>query len=165
MFLASSLQSLLTILTSVSSLTACRSLLITRVRPSVWIPAMELIWSTLTMILATSNGFNSLIAIRFFIGLAEATFYPAIQYVIGSWYKPDELAKRACLFHVRSVFGNEAPGFAYNLSDCLCHRPYVFGLLAGGACLYFTVNRVHQNPPTGRVQWPQRRLWSCWVEV
>lgn len=65
---------------------------------------MELIWSTLTVILATSTGFKSLVATRFFIGLAEAAFYPAIQYVIGSWYKPDELAKRACLFHVRPVF-------------------------------------------------------------
>ena len=33
-------------------------------------------------------------------GLAESTFYPAIQYVIGSWYKGEELAKRACIFHV-----------------------------------------------------------------
>lgn len=26
-----------------------------------------------------------------------------MQYVIGSWYKPDELGKRACIFHVRTV--------------------------------------------------------------
>lgn len=52
------------------------------------------------MLLATSKNFTHLIVIRFFVGLAEATFYPAIQYVIGSWYKPEELAKRACLFHV-----------------------------------------------------------------
>lgn len=37
-------------------------------------------------------------------GLAESTFYPAIQYVIGSWYKPDELGKRACIFHVSTLF-------------------------------------------------------------
>ena len=65
---------------------------------------MELIWGTLTMILAASNGFKSLIAIRFFIGLAEAPLYPAILYVIGSWYRPEELAKRTCFFQVRSVF-------------------------------------------------------------
>jgi MFS transporter, ACS family, pantothenate transporter len=81
------------------------------------IPAMELIWSALTMILASANSFSTLIVIRFFVGelseesnafsfsiviqgLAESTFYPAIQYVIGSWYKGDELAKRACIFHV-----------------------------------------------------------------
>ncbi len=37
------------------------------------------------------------------LGLAESTFYPAIQYVIGSWYKGEELAKRACIFHVSSL--------------------------------------------------------------
>lgn len=55
------------------------------------------------MSLAASSRFKTLVAIQFFIGLAEASFYPAIQYVIGSWYKPDELAKRACLFHIRPV--------------------------------------------------------------
>jgi len=128
---------------------------------------MELIWSSLTITLATSTGFKSLVAIRFFIGLAEATFYPAIQYVIGSWYKPDELAKRACLFHVRSVFRNKSPGFTYSLSDRFCHRPHAFGLLADCTCLRSpaTVDHVHRNIPAGRIQRPQRRSRSRWVEV
>ncbi|KAK8076075.1 major facilitator superfamily domain-containing protein [Apiospora phragmitis] len=37
--------------------------------------------------------------LRFFIGRAESTFYPGMQYIIGSWYRKDELAKRSCLFH------------------------------------------------------------------
>jgi MFS transporter, ACS family, pantothenate transporter len=77
---------------------------------------MELVWSVLTMTLASAKNFNTLVAIRFLVGtliwilkrygvypsagLAESTFYPAIQYVIGSWYKNEELAKRACIFHV-----------------------------------------------------------------
>ncbi|ETW80152.1 major facilitator superfamily, partial [Heterobasidion irregulare TC 32-1] len=87
------------------------NLLITRIRPSIWIPAMELIWSALTMVLASSNSFATLVAIRFFVGLAESTFYPAIQYVIGSWYKKEELAKRACIFHTASAVGPMVSGF------------------------------------------------------
>jgi len=94
------------------------NLLITRIRPSIWIPLMELTWSALTMVLASANNFNTLIAIRFFVGLAESTFYPAIQYVIGSWYKGDELAKRSCIFHTASSIGPMVSGFlqagAYN---------------------------------------------------
>ncbi|KAF8903224.1 MFS general substrate transporter [Mucidula mucida] len=94
------------------------NMLITRIRPSIWIPTMELIWSALTMILASSTNFNHLIVIRFFVGLAESTFYPAIQYVIGSWYKSEELAKRACIFHTASAIGPMFSGFlqtgAYN---------------------------------------------------
>ena len=29
---------------------------------------------------------------------AESTFYPGMQYIVGSWYRKDELAKRSCLF-------------------------------------------------------------------
>ncbi|KAI0309610.1 MFS general substrate transporter [Amylostereum chailletii] len=87
------------------------NMLITRIRPSIWIPAMELTWSVLTMCLAASNSFSSVVAIRFFVGLAESTFYPAIQYVIGSWYKKEELAKRACIFHTASAVGPMVSGF------------------------------------------------------
>ncbi|EMD31479.1 hypothetical protein CERSUDRAFT_119703 [Gelatoporia subvermispora B] len=94
------------------------NMLITRIRPSIWIPAMEVIWSVLTMVLATANSFEALVIIRFFVGLAESTFYPAIQYVIGSWYKGDELGKRACIFHTASAIGPMFSGFlqtgAYN---------------------------------------------------
>ncbi|KZV73276.1 MFS general substrate transporter [Peniophora sp. CONT] len=86
------------------------NMLITRVRPSIWIPAMELLWSVLTMGLAGSNNFTTLVVIRFFVGLAESTFYPAIQYVIGSWYKPEELGKRACIFHTASSIGPMVSG-------------------------------------------------------
>jgi len=70
------------------------------------------------MLLATSKNFTDLVVIRFFVGLAESTFYPAIQYVIGSWYKGDELGKRACIFHTASAIGPMFSGFlqtaAYN---------------------------------------------------
>ncbi|PIL35309.1 MFS general substrate transporter [Ganoderma sinense ZZ0214-1] len=93
-------------------------MLITRIRPSIWIPAMEVIWSVLTMVLASAKNFETLIVVRFLVGLAESTFYPAIQYVIGSWYKPDELGKRACIFHTASALGPMFSGFlqtgAYN---------------------------------------------------
>ncbi|KAI0707062.1 MFS general substrate transporter [Earliella scabrosa] len=94
------------------------NMLITRIRPSIWVPAMEVLWSVLTMVLASAKNFETLIAVRFFVGLAESTFYPAIQYVIGSWYKGDELGKRACIFHTANALGPMFSGFlqtgAYN---------------------------------------------------
>ncbi|KAJ3784988.1 MFS general substrate transporter [Lentinula aff. detonsa] len=87
------------------------NLLITRIKPSLWIPAMEVLWSVLTMLSSKSENFTHLIVIRFFIGLAESTFYPAMQYVIGSWYQKDELGKRACIFHVASAIGPMFSGF------------------------------------------------------
>ncbi|KAI0351771.1 MFS general substrate transporter [Trametes cingulata] len=94
------------------------NMLITRIRPSIWIPTMEVLWSVLTMVLASAKSFETLVVVRFLVGLAESTFYPAIQYVIGSWYKGDELGKRACIFHTASALGPMFSGFlqtgAYN---------------------------------------------------
>lgn len=57
--------------------------------------------------------------LRFFIGLAESTFYPGMQYIIGSWYRKDELAKRSCLFHAMGNVGSMVSGYlmagAHNL--------------------------------------------------
>ena len=50
-------------------------------------------------------------ALRFFIGLAESTFYPGMQYIIGSWYRKDELAKRSCIFHASGGIGSMFSGY------------------------------------------------------
>ena len=70
----------------VRCLTAPLSMLITRIRPSIWvrneqypaktfrtqrdvqIPTMEVIWSVLTMVLASAKNFETLVAVRFFVG-------------------------------------------------------------------------------------------------
>jgi ACS family pantothenate transporter-like MFS transporter len=49
--------------------------------------------------------------VRFLVGLAESAFYPGMQYVIGSWYRKDELAKRSCIFHTSSALGTMFSGY------------------------------------------------------
>ncbi|KIY48952.1 MFS general substrate transporter, partial [Fistulina hepatica ATCC 64428] len=99
------------------------NLLITRISPSLWVPGwplclpmMYIVWSALTIALAGAKNFSTLVALCFFIGmsldfLSEATFYPGMQYILGSWYKPTELGKRACLFNVASAIGSMFSGF------------------------------------------------------
>ncbi|KAK3374845.1 major facilitator superfamily domain-containing protein [Podospora didyma] len=96
------------------------NILLTRVRPSIWIPACEVTWSVLTILLAKCNTTTQLYVLRFFIGLAESAFYPGMQYIIGSWYRKDELAKRSCIFHAAGGIGSMFSGYlmaaAYNLN-------------------------------------------------
>ncbi|RMD41710.1 hypothetical protein DV735_g3386, partial [Chaetothyriales sp. CBS 134920] len=87
------------------------NILLTRVRPSIWIPACEVTWATLTILLALCKNAKQIYALRFFIGLAESTFYPGMQYIIGSWYRKDELAKRSCIFHVSGAIGTMFSGY------------------------------------------------------
>ncbi|KAL6252846.1 hypothetical protein RBB50_000565 [Rhinocladiella similis] len=87
------------------------NMVLTRVRPSIWIPTMELIWTILTFCTSKCNSASSIYAIRFLVGLAESTFYPGMVYVIGSWYRRDELAKRSCIFHTSSAIGSMFSGY------------------------------------------------------
>ncbi|KAF1967407.1 MFS general substrate transporter [Bimuria novae-zelandiae CBS 107.79] len=87
------------------------NMLLTRIRPSRWIPLMEMTWAVLTFCLAKANSATSIYVLRFFIGLAESTFYPGMQYIIGSWYRHEELAKRSCIFHTSSAIGTMFSGY------------------------------------------------------
>ncbi|KAF2133775.1 major facilitator superfamily transporter [Dothidotthia symphoricarpi CBS 119687] len=86
-------------------------IILTKVRPSVWVPSCELVWTILTFSLAAAKTSNHVIAIRFFIGLAESIFYPAAHTILGSWYKPSELGKRACIFHASSAVASMFSGY------------------------------------------------------
>ena len=86
-------------------------IVLTKVRPSIWIPTCELIWSTLTFCLAAAKTSNHVVTIRFFIGLFESTFYPAAHTLLGAWYKPSELGKRACVFHASSAAAGMFSGY------------------------------------------------------
>ncbi|KAK0702408.1 major facilitator superfamily domain-containing protein [Lasiosphaeris hirsuta] len=95
------------------------NLILTRIRPSYWLPACEVAWSVLTFLLCKANTPTQFYVLRFFIGLFESTCYPGIQYVIGSWYRKDELAKRSCIFHASGYIGFMFSGYlmaaVYNL--------------------------------------------------
>ncbi|KAL1593292.1 hypothetical protein SLS60_010900 [Paraconiothyrium brasiliense] len=86
-------------------------IIITKIRPSIWVPSCELVWTMLTFCLAAARTSNQVIVIRFFVGLAESIFYPAAHTILGSWYKPSELGKRACIFHASSAAAGMFSGY------------------------------------------------------
>jgi ACS family pantothenate transporter-like MFS transporter len=61
--------------------------ILTKVRPSIWIPSCELVWTVLTFCLAAATSSGQVVGIRFFVGLVESIFYPAAHFLIGSWCK------------------------------------------------------------------------------
>ncbi|KAI1266542.1 MFS general substrate transporter [Xylariaceae sp. FL1019] len=87
------------------------NIILTKVRPSIWIPSLEVTWSVLTILLAKCQTAQQIYVLRFFIGLAESAFYPGMQYLIGSWYRKDELAKRSCIFHSSGAIGSMVSGY------------------------------------------------------
>jgi ACS family pantothenate transporter-like MFS transporter len=90
-------------------------IIITKVRPSIWLPTAELLWTFFVMGMAGAKNTKTLCALRFFIGLFEASAYPGIMTLLGSWYTPLELGKRSCIFQASSSAAQMFSGLEHSL--------------------------------------------------
>lgn len=63
------------------------------------------------MVCAVAKNVQTLYALRFLIGLLEASAYPGMLWVLGSWYGPAELGKRVVFFQATSAIGTMFSGF------------------------------------------------------
>ncbi|KAL4956371.1 major facilitator superfamily domain-containing protein [Aspergillus filifer] len=88
-------------------------LILIKIRPSIWLPGLELLWSCLVMALAGAKNVETIFALRFFIGLFEASAYPGVITLLGNWYTPQELAKRAAIFQASSSAANMFSGYLH----------------------------------------------------
>ncbi|KAE8449068.1 hypothetical protein EG329_008656 [Mollisiaceae sp. DMI_Dod_QoI] len=68
--------------------------ILTRVRAHIWIPFLEVGWTVFTFSLAGAKTYHQMLALRFVVGLFEAGYWPALYYILGSWYNKRELGKR-----------------------------------------------------------------------
>ncbi|WOO80349.1 Pantothenate transporter liz1 [Vanrija pseudolonga] len=87
------------------------NLLLTRVSPRFVIPSLELGWGIFTLASYSVKSYKALYAIRFFVGLFESGFYPGIHYLLGGWYTPREIGKRAMIFWLAGSIGQMFSGF------------------------------------------------------
>ncbi|RPA95038.1 MFS general substrate transporter [Choiromyces venosus 120613-1] len=67
-------------------------------RPSIYLPTLELAWGITTGLMAAAKDANLIYAIRFLIGVCEASSYPGIVTILMMWYNPSELARRVAIF-------------------------------------------------------------------
>ncbi|ODN73695.1 hypothetical protein L202_07240 [Cryptococcus amylolentus CBS 6039] len=86
------------------------NLLLTRVEPRWVIPALELGWGVATLGSYAVKSYKSLYALRFLVGLFESGFYPGMHYLLGSWYTPAEIGKRAMIFWLAGSLGQMFSG-------------------------------------------------------
>jgi len=54
------------------------NMILTRVRPSIYLPCCVLVWSCISAATAGVTSFGGLIAVRFFLGIVEAPFFPGV---------------------------------------------------------------------------------------
>lgn len=70
------------------------NVLLTRVRPSIYLSACCCLWGVVSTCNAAARSFKHLVVIRFFLGLTEAPFFPGAVFLMSSWYTRAELTRR-----------------------------------------------------------------------
>ncbi|KAF0327794.1 allantoate permease [Colletotrichum asianum] len=75
------------------------NMLLTRVRPSLYIPFWVCAWSCISASTAATHSYSGLIAVRFFLGVSEAPFGPGAFFLLSCWYTRKELALRTAILY------------------------------------------------------------------
>ncbi|EEY15279.1 vitamin H transporter [Verticillium alfalfae VaMs.102] len=79
--------------------------------PMHWlIPFLDISWGIFTLLQYRVQGFPELAAYRFLVGFFEAAFFPLIHYVLGAWYRGDEIARRGGIFYTGLSLGTLTAG-------------------------------------------------------
>ncbi|EED16168.1 allantoate permease, putative [Talaromyces stipitatus ATCC 10500] len=96
-------------------------MVLTRVRPSYWLPTCELLWSIVTFCFAAVQNVRDVFALRIIMGFLEAPFAVGVLTIMGSWYTPRELSKRIAIFYsacyAASMFSGYLQAGIYNGMD------------------------------------------------
>lgn len=69
-----------------------------RLRPSIWLSSIMLLWGVMMTIQGLVHNFGGLFAMRWMLGTFEAGLFPGVNYYLSCWYKRTEFGLRAALF-------------------------------------------------------------------
>lgn len=84
---------------------------ITKYPINIVLSSLELGWGLATFGLAWVKNVEAIYAMRFFVGLFECCSFTGVIYVIGSWYKHGEIARRVAFFFIASPGGTMFAGY------------------------------------------------------
>ncbi len=82
------------------------NMLITRVRPSLYLGSAMALWGVVSTCNAAVQSFGSLVSVRFILGFVEAPFFPGAIFLMSSWYTRAELTRRISWFYSGNALAN-----------------------------------------------------------
>ncbi|GME65909.1 Vitamin h transporter [Neofusicoccum parvum] len=87
-------------------------LLISRPKLARWLlPTLEIGWGILTFAQSRVTNVRQLYVLRFFVGLLEAPVFAGTHFILGSWYRKQELFKRAGTWFICNSLGTMVSGY------------------------------------------------------
>lgn len=78
--------------------------------PARALPVMMFTFGSMTLLTAAAQNFGGVFALRWFLGMAEAAFFPTVIYYLTTFYRRGELARRLAIFYAASNIANAFSG-------------------------------------------------------
>jgi MFS family permease len=96
------------------------NLLLKKITPKIWLPALTFFWGVIAMCLGFVTNFGSFVAVRALLGFAEGGLLPGMVLYLSHLYTRGEMALRIGLFYTTASLSGAFGGlsaFASPLSD------------------------------------------------
>ncbi|MDI1488607.1 MAG: hypothetical protein OHK93_007882 [Ramalina farinacea] len=121
--------------------------------PNRVLPLMMFSFGCFTLLVATTKNFSGLLALRWFLGMAESAFFPLVIYYLTTFYRRGELARRLALFYAAQSIASAFSGLlAFGVfrihSGSLADWRYLF-IIEGGATVCFSAFAFWYLPTSG----------------
>lgn len=79
--------------------------------PMHWlVPSLDLGWGIFTLLQYRAQSYGEIMAYRFMVSIFEASYFPGVHFVLGSWYKSDEIGRRGGVFYTGLTLGTLTAG-------------------------------------------------------
>ncbi|KAH7121310.1 major facilitator superfamily domain-containing protein [Dendryphion nanum] len=75
-----------------------------KIRPSLYMSFCMMAWATVATLAAVVKNYTGLVAVRFFLGIVEAPFYPGALYILSLFYTRKEIATRVSILYAGNIF-------------------------------------------------------------
>ncbi|OBU00240.1 hypothetical protein VE01_01637 [Pseudogymnoascus verrucosus] len=86
------------------------NMLITRVRPSIYMGSVMAVWAIVSALTAVANNYIGLLLVRFFLGITEAPYYPGALYLLSIFYTRKEVATRMAVLYTGNIIATAFAG-------------------------------------------------------
>jgi len=82
------------------------NIIMQKVGARLWIGRIMISWGLVAVLMGFAQNPNQLIVLRFFLGVAEAGFFPGMIWYLGTWFPSRYLARSIALFATGIVVSN-----------------------------------------------------------
>ncbi|KAJ9602393.1 hypothetical protein H2200_013248 [Cladophialophora chaetospira] len=147
------------------------NLLLSRLRPSLYLGSVMVIWGAVCTCTAAVQNFAGLLVVRILLGVTEAPFFPGAIFLMSSWYTRRELTKRIAWFYsgvavANGFSGLVSAGILANMEGAagIAGWRWVF-IVNGAISMFFAICCtlvLPDFPHTTKWLTPEQRAYAAW---